>query len=85
MRLQQVGAVPTDAQLYARPSSPYRSARSVVHLGGGGGRGAPRPPQQAWNPFGRKRSERPPSVRRGAPRPPSAPAFRLGSAPTGPQ
>src|SRR3954471_15759890 len=55
-----------------------RSARFT--LGAEGKRGAPRLQQQAWNPVGRKRLERPPSFRRGAPRPPSAPALRLGFA-----
>ena len=38
----------------------FAPLRRSVRLGGGGGRGTPRPPQQAWNPVGRKRSERPP-------------------------
>jgi hypothetical protein len=75
-RLRRVSAAPP--RLRGRrspgPDQVLGSARSV-QSGGGGGRGAPRPPQQAWNPVGRKRSERPPSSGRGAPRPPPRSRF----------
>jgi hypothetical protein len=61
-----------------RPRAASTPLASVL-LGGGGGREPLRPPQQAWNPVGRKRSERPPSSGRGGPRPP--PRSRFTSAP----
>ena len=48
MRAPDPGRRP--ARAARRSSAPLRSVR----LGGGGGRGPPRPPQQAWNPVGRK-------------------------------